>query len=187
MCTALGGQPPRPNPYSPPPPHTHNSTQVFLSLALFLAAGVAEIGGGWLVWQTVRLHKAWYLAVAGAAVLVCYGLIPCAQPVDNFGRVRWRAGGRAGGRADRSGAERSGGLLLLLQPLHPTACHHQLPAFTPSHPPLQVYAVYGAVFIIMSYLWGWAVDGVRPDTGDWVGSAIAVAGGFLAFFWPGRS
>ena len=53
------------------------------------------------------------------------------------------------------------------------------------HP--QVYAVYGAVFIIMSYLWGWAVDGVRPDTGDWVGSAIAVAGGFLAFFWPGRS
>jgi hypothetical protein len=62
--------------------------QVFLSLFLFFVAGVAEIGGGWLVWQSVRLHKAWYLAVAGAVVLFAYGLIPCAQPVDNFGRVR---------------------------------------------------------------------------------------------------
>jgi hypothetical protein len=49
---------------------------------------VAEIAGGWLVWQTIRLHKAWYLAVAGAVVLIAYGFIPCAQPMDNFGRVR---------------------------------------------------------------------------------------------------
>jgi small multidrug resistance family-3 protein len=61
--------------------------KVFLSLFLFVAAGVAEIGGGWLVWQAVRLHKGWYLAVAGAVVLFVYGLIPCAQPLDNFGRV----------------------------------------------------------------------------------------------------
>lgn len=107
--------------------------KVVLSLALFVAAGVAEIGGGWLVWQSIRLHKGWYLAVAGAAVLFLYGVIPCAQPMDNFGRV---------------------------------------------------YAAYGCFFIILSYLWGWAVDGVRPDTGDWVGSAIAVAGGLAAFFWP---
>lgn len=51
---------------------------------------------------------------------------------------------------------------------------------------MQVYAVYGGFFIILSYLWGWAVDGTRPDTGDWVGSAIAVAGACVAFFWPGR-
>lgn len=60
---------------------------------------------------------------------------------------------------------------------------------TPSPPsPLlvQVYAVYGCFFIVLSYLWGWAVDGVRPDTGDWVGSGIAVLGGCLAFWWPGR-
>lgn len=62
--------------------------QIILSLFLFLAAGVAEIGGGWLVWQSIRLHKGWYLAVAGAAVLFVYGVIPCAQPMDNFGRVR---------------------------------------------------------------------------------------------------
>lgn len=60
---------------------------MFLSLFLFLAAGVAEISGGWLVWQAVRLHKGWYLALAGAVVLFAYGLIPCAQPIDNFGRV----------------------------------------------------------------------------------------------------
>ncbi|EFN55243.1 hypothetical protein CHLNCDRAFT_23629 [Chlorella variabilis] len=107
--------------------------QIILSLFLFLAAGVAEIGGGWLVWQSIRLHKGWYLAVAGAAVLFVYGVIPCAQPMDNFGRV---------------------------------------------------YAIYGAFFILLSYLWGWAVDGVRPDTGDWVGSGIAIGGGLVAFFWP---
>lgn len=57
-----------------------------------------------------------------------------------------------------------------------------LPALPP--PPLQLYAVYGGFFIILSYLWGWAVDGVRPDTGDWVGSGIAIAGACVAFFWP---
>lgn len=74
-----------------PRPPTH-PRQVVLSLALFVAAGVAEIGGGWLVWQSIRLHKGWYLAVAGAAVLFLYGVIPCAQPMDNFGRVRCGAG-----------------------------------------------------------------------------------------------
>jgi drug/metabolite transporter superfamily protein YnfA len=47
-----------------------------------------------------------------------------------------------------------------------------------------VYAVYGGFFIMLSYLWGWAVDGVRPDTGDWVGGGIAVGGALAAFFWP---
>ena len=29
----------------------------------------------------------------------------------------------------------------------------------------RLYAVYGGVFIILSYLWGWALDGDRPDKG----------------------
>jgi hypothetical protein len=49
---------------------------------------------------------------------------------------------------------------------------------------LSRYAVYGGVFIALSYAWGWAVDGDRPDTGDWVGASIAVAGVALAWFWP---
>lgn len=33
-------------------------TEIVRSLALFLAAGLAEIGGGWLVWQWLREGKA---------------------------------------------------------------------------------------------------------------------------------
>ena len=78
--------------------------QVFLSLFLFLAAGVAEIGGGWLVWQALREHKGWWLAVLGAGVLFLYGVLPTFQPLDNFGRVGYHWGvvyactGGVGGR-----------------------------------------------------------------------------------------
>lgn len=51
----------------------------------------------------------------------------------------------------------------------------------------RVYAVYGGVFIVMSYGWGWALDSQRPDLGDWVGSAIALAGVMLCWFWPRRA
>lgn len=67
-----------------------------------------------LLCHTYREHKAWWWAVLGALVLVAYGFVPTAQPVDNFGRV---------------------------------------------------FAVYGGFFIILSYLWGWALDGDRPDKG----------------------
>jgi drug/metabolite transporter superfamily protein YnfA len=29
------------------------------SIALFIAAAVAEIGGAWLIWQGVREHRGW--------------------------------------------------------------------------------------------------------------------------------
>lgn len=51
----------------------------------------------------------------------------------------------------------------------------------------RVYAVYGGVFILMSYCWGWAVDGDRPDLGDWVGTAVAVAGVMICWFWPRKA
>lgn len=91
----LASQPPAP--ISLPP---STLLQVVLSLALFLAAGLCEIGGGWLVWQAVRLHKGWWMALLGAIVLFGYGLIPCAQPVDNFGRVS-AAWGRGWGASKR--------------------------------------------------------------------------------------
>eukprot|EP00759_Apiculatamorpha_spiralis_P017965 PhF_6_TR24026/c0_g1_i2/m.33643/K09771/TC.SMR3; small multidrug resistance family-3 protein len=61
--------------------------QVFISLALFIAAGVAEIGGGYLVWIVFRNKQHWGYALLGAAVLFLYGVIPTFQPLDNFGRV----------------------------------------------------------------------------------------------------
>ena len=32
--------------------------------------------------------------------------------------------------------------------------------------------------------WGWLVDGMKPDLGDAIGSAVAVAGVCIALFWP---
>jgi hypothetical protein len=42
-------------------------TRVLASIGVFLLAGLAEIGGGWLVWQTVRNQKPWWYALAGEA------------------------------------------------------------------------------------------------------------------------
>lgn len=58
------------------------------ALALFVAAGMAEIGGGWLVWKAVRDDRTpWWWALAGSLVLVVYGFLPTLQPTDSFGRV----------------------------------------------------------------------------------------------------
>lgn len=68
------------------------TTALVRSLGLFLAAGLAEIGGGYLVWLTLREGRSPWLAAAGAAVLVLYGVIPTLQPAG-FGRVYAAYGG----------------------------------------------------------------------------------------------
>ncbi len=97
------------------------------SLGYFLAAGLCEIGGGYLVWLWLREGKSLWLAVLGAAVLVLYGIIPTLQPA-HFGRV---------------------------------------------------YAAYGGVFIVLSILWGWKINGVSPDTCDVICGFIALLGVFV--------
>ena len=47
----------------------------------------------------------------------------------------------------------------------------------------RVYAAYGAVFIVLSLLWGWQVDLQRPDARDCLGAALCVAGA-LVMMWP---
>jgi small multidrug resistance family-3 protein len=105
---------------------------IAMSLAYFLAAGLCEIGGGYLVWLWLREGKSAWLAVLGAVVLVLYGIIPTLQPA-HFGRV---------------------------------------------------YAAYGGVFIVLSLLWGWKIDGVSPDTPDVIGGVIALLGVFVIMYWP---
>lgn len=105
---------------------------IAMSLAYFLAAGLCEIGGGYLVWLWLREGKSGWLAVLGAVVLVLYGIIPTLQPA-HFGRV---------------------------------------------------YAAYGGVFIVLSLLWGWKIDGVSPDTPDVIGGVIALLGVFVIMYWP---
>lgn len=62
------------------------------SFGYFLLAGLCEIGGGYLVWLWLREKRSVWYAVAGAIVLVLYGVIPTLQPA-NFGRVYAAYGG----------------------------------------------------------------------------------------------
>ena len=98
---------------------------ILRTILLFLAAGLAEIGGGWLVWQWLREGKSVWVGVGGAALLVVYGILPTLQQEAAFGRV---------------------------------------------------YAAYGGVFILLSLLWGWRVDGWQPDRFDLIGAGIAIVG-----------
>jgi small multidrug resistance family-3 protein len=102
------------------------------SLLFFVAAGLCEIGGGYLVWLWLRHGKSVWLAALGALVLFLYGVIPTLQPAG-FGRV---------------------------------------------------YATYGGVFVVLSILWGWKIDGTVPDRFDLIGGAIALLGVAVIMYWP---
>lgn len=102
-------------------------------MGLFVAAGLAEVGGGYLVWRWLREQASPWLGVAGALLLVGYGIIPTLQHGAPFGRV---------------------------------------------------YAAYGGIFVLLSLLWGWGVDGIRPDRYDWLGALVISAGVALIFFAP---
>jgi small multidrug resistance family-3 protein len=66
---------------------------IIRSIALFLLAAVAEIGGAWLIWQGVREHKGLLWIGAGIAALGAYGFVATLQPEANFGRILAAYGG----------------------------------------------------------------------------------------------
>jgi len=63
------------------------------SLALFVLAAIAEIGGAWLVWQGLREHRGWLWVGAGVVALALYGAVATLQPDSNFGRILAAYGG----------------------------------------------------------------------------------------------
>jgi small multidrug resistance family-3 protein len=65
---------------------------ILKSMALFVAAGLCEIGGGFLVWQWLRQGKTGWFGAAGGAILMLYGVVATYQP-QNFGRVFAAYGG----------------------------------------------------------------------------------------------
>ncbi len=67
--------------------------EVARALALFALAGLAEIGGGWLVWQFLRESRPWPFGLLGALVLIGYGVIVTFQASPEFGRVYAAYGG----------------------------------------------------------------------------------------------
>lgn len=67
--------------------------EVARSIALFVIAAVAEIGGAWLVWQAIREGGPWWLAALGGVALFVYGFVATFQPDPNFGRILAAYGG----------------------------------------------------------------------------------------------
>ena len=106
---------------------------VVRAVALFAVAGLAEIGGGYLVWRWLRSGAALWVGLVGALALILYGVIPTLQHEHRFGRV---------------------------------------------------YAAYGGVFVVLSLLWGWWLDGTRPDRYDALGAVVVSAGVGIIFFAP---
>jgi small multidrug resistance family-3 protein len=41
-----------------------------------------------------------------------------------------------------------------------------------------------SVFVVLSLLWGWWVDGHRPDVPDVVGAMLCLAGVGVIMYWP---
>ncbi len=103
------------------------------AIILFILAGLAEIGGGYLVWLWLREAKPTWFGLIGGLILVLYGIIPTFQRFPSFGRV---------------------------------------------------YAAYGGVFIVLSILWGWLIDGKTPDTYDWLGALICLIGVSIILWAP---
>ena len=68
------------------------STLVITTLALFFAAALFEIGGGYLVWRWLKEKRTWLYGLIGGLVLFVYGVIPTLQPT-HFGRVYATYGG----------------------------------------------------------------------------------------------
>lgn len=105
---------------------------IIRSIALFILAGLCEIGGGYLIWLWLKSDKPVWYGLLGALILILYGVVATWQ-TSNFGRV---------------------------------------------------YATYGGIFIVMALLWGWRVDGFRPDRWDIIGAAIALIGVFVIMYMP---
>lgn len=54
-----------------------------ITIALFILAGLAEIGGGYLVWLWLRESKPFWYGIVGSIILVSYGIIPTLQNFPN--------------------------------------------------------------------------------------------------------
>lgn len=58
-----------------------------------------------------------------------------------------------------------------------------IPTFQPAHFG-RVYAAYGGMFIVLSLLWGWALDGIRPDRFDLLGMGLCLLGMITIMYAP---
>ena len=80
----------------------------------------------------------------------------------------------AGGKTDWLWGK-LGAMILVFYGVIPT---YQTPHFG------RVYAAYGGVFIVVSLLWAWGIDGMRPDRYDVIGGIICLAGMGVIMYTP---
>lgn len=66
---------------------------MMMSIIIFMIAGLAEIGGGYLVWLWLREGRPYGYGIVGSLILVLYGIIPTLQQFPLFGRVYAAYGG----------------------------------------------------------------------------------------------
>jgi len=59
-----------------------------------------------------------------------------------------------------------------------------IPTFQSSPNFGRVYAAYGGVFVVMSILWGWKIDGKVPDTYDLIGTVFCIVGIAVIMYSP---
>ena len=107
---------------------------IIRTVSLFIVAGLAEIGGAYLIWQWVRVGKPAFWGLLGLIALFAYGVTQTLQ-VFSFGRT---------------------------------------------------FAAYGGIFITLAMLWGWGVDGSKPDRWDWLGVGLCLIG-VSVILWAPRS
>ena len=67
-------------------------SSIGISIALFVIAGLMEIGGGYLVWLWLRDGRTAVLGALGGLLLFTYGVLPTFQ-ASHFGRVYAAYGG----------------------------------------------------------------------------------------------
>jgi small multidrug resistance family-3 protein len=65
---------------------------IIRSLAIFILAGLCEIGGGYLVWLWLKADKPFWYGILGGFILVLYGVVATWQTAS-FGRVYATYGG----------------------------------------------------------------------------------------------
>lgn len=67
--------------------------KLVVSLILFFIAGLAEIGGGYLIWLWLREGRSIHMGVTGGILLALYGIIATLQTFPSFGKVYAAYGG----------------------------------------------------------------------------------------------
>lgn len=68
-----------------------------------------------------------------------------------------------------------GGLVLILYGI--------LPTLQPANFG-RVYAAYGGMFVVLSLIWGWGIDGIRPDRYDAIGAMLCLGGMMVMMYAP---